>query len=135
MAPAADTDPSGYNIPGISASIGVVPVSSNPTTNLSIVNLIAGGATVMDFNIDGNPILDVIVFADQIITVNVYVRTSPTDTFRLLDNAAQGVGVANQMKQPVRGLRVGGSQARVEFVNNSGVPTTVFVAEATFRGF
>ena len=129
-----DNDPSGYEIPGASASIGTVTVSSSSVTIESTANILAGGTTPLDFNIDANCILDVMLFADQAITVNVYLRAGPLDTFRLLDNAAQGVGVANVMKQPIRGLRLAGSQARVEFVNNSGVPTTVFSALATFRG-
>lgn len=130
----SDTDPSGYNIPGASAVLGTITITPSATSFVSTTNILAAGTTPVDFNIDSTPILDVMLFADQVIDVNVYLRASDTDTFRLLDGTVQGVGVANVMKQPVRGLRLAGAQARVEFVNNSGVATTVFSALATFRG-
>jgi hypothetical protein len=130
----SDTDPSGYNITGPSAVLGTITIAPAVTSNLVTVNLAIGGTVSVDVNIDSTPILDVMLFADQIVDVNVYLRASDTDTFRLLDGTVQGVGVANVMKQPIRGLRLAGAQARVEFVNNSGVALTVFSALATFRG-
>lgn len=130
----SDSDPSGYNITGPSAVLGTITVAPAVSSNIVNTLLAIGGTVSVDFNIEAQPILDVMLFADQVVDVNVYLRASDTDTFRLLDNAAQGVGVANVLKQPIRGLRLAGAQARVEFANNSGVALTVFSALATLRG-
>lgn len=98
-----------------------------------MTNLANGQAIAFEFNIDTSPIFDAFVFADQAITLNVYLRQSPADTYRLLNNTAFATGTANVLKQLMTGTRLAGSQAKIEFANGSGVDTTAFSAQVHSR--
>jgi len=113
-----------------SATTTVVPqVQSQQTT----ANLAAGAAITFDFVIDTNPIFDLFVFADQVLTINVYIRQSGSDTFRLLNNAQYAAGIANVLGDLIAGQRFPGSQVRIELKNNSGVGTTILSAQVHSR--
>lgn len=101
-------------------------------TGESTTNLANNASTDFDFNIDYTPIFDMFVYADQALTVRVFVRQDSTDTFRQLGadipaNAAAALG------NPLSGLRVPGSMARIRLINLSGVTTTALSAQVHTR--
>jgi len=127
-----DQDPNVLNVPP-AASATSATVVPQVTAQYTTVNLANGAAINFDFNADTGPLFDCIVFADQVLTVNIFLRSGPADIYRLLDGAAYGQGVANLMKQVIRGLRLGGSNVRIQVLNNSGTPTTVLSVEVQSR--
>jgi hypothetical protein len=89
----------------------------------SMTNLANGGSHTFDFNMDFTPIFDAFCYADQVLTMTVYVRQSSSDTFRAL-GASTPANVAGQIGNPLSNRRMPGSQVRVVFTNSSGVATT-----------
>ena len=130
-----DRDPGFWEIPTAAAPQTVAIPQVNKQTYST--NLGAGAVVDFDFSIDTGPIFDMFLFADQVLQVFIYIRTGPTDTFRLLNSdVAAGLfasGVAGALKQIMNGQRFPGSQVRVEVQNNSGTPTTALDLEITAR--
>ena len=129
-----DTSPGQWNIRpqggGGPVTIFIVPQMQKIITR---ANLGVAGTFDMEFNIDYLPLLDVMLFADQAIDIELYLRSEASDAYRRLDNAVFASGTASVLRQPIRGLRLAGSMLRVRFVNNSGVATTDLLAQATIR--
>ncbi len=130
---AIDNDPGRYVIPDAAAVIPPITFLPQSVHQETLANLGIGGSINFDFHTDLNPIFDLFVFADQVITVNVFLRQSDADTFRLLNNAAYGVGVINVLTQVMQGARFSGSQVRIQLANNSGVATTTLSAQVHSR--
>lgn len=129
-----DRDPGEWNVPpAAGGGIPVVAIVPQMQKQGTLANLGIAGTFDMDFNIDYTPILDVMLFADRAIDIELWLRQSDADTFRRLDDAVFASGTANILRQPIRGLRVAASMLRVRFVNNSGVATTILSAQAHVR--
>ena len=133
-----NTNPGLFTIPEgdvVGGASPVVPqsVSFTSTGPLSNGVLLPGAAVDMVFQVHSLPIFDAFLFADQIITVNILIRGDAPLPLRLLDGAPFAVGVANTLKQVIRGLRLAGEVVDIQFVNNSGVATVVFEANVHCR--
>ena len=130
----SDRDPNVWNLPGVDTGMGgavsLVPEVQKQNTT---VNLGAGASVNFDFNIDFDPIVDLMVFADQIIDVVIFLRASPAATFRQLDGVIFASGIANTLKYLVKAQRLPGSQLRLQLQNNGVTPTTVMEAQAHVR--
>jgi hypothetical protein len=113
----------------------IVPQSVSFTSRGPAGNgvLLPGAAVDMVFQVHSLPLFDAFLFADQIITVNILIAADQTFPFRLLDGVPWAVGVANTLKQVIRGLRLAGEVVDIQFQNNSGVATTVFEANVHCR--
>lgn len=129
----SDRDPNVFIYsPGV-ASAGTTTTVPQVSVQQTTVNLANGASIDFDFTTDTGPLFDLFVFADQVLDVHIFLRQGAADTYRKLDNATYAQGVANVMKQLIRGLRLAGSNVRIRLVNNSGAATTVVSAQVHAR--
>lgn len=124
-------DPSGYAIRLSSAPPQTVaPAISKLSTT---VNLAAGASISFDFTIDQAMIADMMVSADQNLTVRTFVRIDQSDTFRQIDNDINYV-TGTSYSRMLDGKRFPGTLLRVTIFNDtSGVATTRLAAEIQVR--
>lgn len=127
-------DPSGFNIIlAATPPTAVVPAVSKLS---STVNLGAGASIDFEFQIDSVPLLDMMLSADQNLTVQTFVRIDQTDTFRQIDNDIPYVTSAAYTRilgTNADGARFPGTLLRVRVTNPGAVATTRFGAEVTAR--
>ena len=129
-------DPSLYQaLPSTAAGAPIVPQVAKQTTT---VNLGIGASIDFDFASDSAPIFDLLVFADQIITVVIFIQQAAGLAFRQWGNtyvmpAASTLWAPFSPGPPGGGIRIPGTTVRIELQNNSGVATTVLEAEVQQR--
>lgn len=123
-------DPSGYNLKLATAPPQTIaPAISKQSTTANLAN---GAQIDLEFTIDQVPILDMMLSADQVLTVQTFVRIDTTDTYRQIDNDINSAGSA-KYERMLDGKRFPGSLLRVRIINNSGVATTRLAAEVQAR--
>jgi hypothetical protein len=129
----SDRDPSVFTYSAALAGSSTTTIVPEVQKQQSTANLGIAATINFDFNTDTDPVFDLFVFADQALTVNVFIRQDATDTFRLLNNAPFAIGIANVLGALLSAQRFPGSQVRVQLQNLSGVATTVLSAQVHAR--
>lgn len=128
-----DYDYGDYNIPPVlsgSSTVVVIPQSSKQATTANLANL---ASIDFDFNIEFNPLFDMMIACDVALIVRVFCRQGAADTFRQLGaDYIIPAGLVAQT-QPFVALRVPGDQARVRVLNNSGGPSATLSAQVHAR--
>lgn len=123
-------DPSGYTIRLSSTPpVSVVPAISKLSTT---ANLAAGASVDLEFNIDQVQFLDMMLSADQDLTVQSFVRIDQSDTFRQIDNdIPYTAGI--KYERMLDGKRFVGTLLRIRITNPGAVATTRLGAEIQAR--
>ena len=133
--PPQNLNPSKYSlVPGSGA--GSTPAIPQVQTQRSTTNLGVGGAVDFDFSSDTNPLFDGFVFADQILTVVIFIREASTGTFRqwgavytMPTASAIWAPFSAPPGSPAVASRIPGTNVRIEVQNNSGVATTTLAVQ------
>ena len=127
-------DPSGYNLVlAATAPVVIAPAISKITTT---ANLAAGASVDLELSIDQVPFLDMILSADQDLTVQTFVRLDSSDTFRQIDNDipyTAGIKYDRMLGSNTGGTRMAGSLLRIRITNPGLVDTTRLSAEIQAR--
>lgn len=123
-------DPSGYavKLSAVPATVIAPSIAKLSTT----ANLAPGAFIEFEFTMDQSPIADMMVSADQNLTIATFVRIDQTDTYRQIDNnIPYNAGVTYD--RMLDGKRFPGTLWKVRITNTSAIATTRLNAEVQVR--